>query len=83
MRMHMASEVTSFKWRVRKDGVVASCERSGLWLMAYCNGQWTVREGKNLLVSDKDQAPGTDLMDAQRRAQAAAMVLNSMRITNP
>ena len=80
MGQHIAPRAALFFWIVRKDGGVASCEWSSLRLMAYCNGQWTVREGKKLLASDKDQTPGTDLMDAQRRAQAAAMVLNSLRI---
>ena len=62
------------------------CEWNGLVLNAHPNGQWNVvywngdtsRPGITL-VDDAMQAKGNDLQDAQRRAQAAAMIFHSLR----
>lgn len=59
------------------------CEWNGLTLWADQYGTWNVclppvKENKpwRVVISDKMQAAGTNLQDAQRRAQAAAMGLH-------
>lgn len=76
MRRRVASEVEPFVWS--EDGTHCKWGRYDLCIDA--GGTWVVLLGHHRMLTSKDQTPGTDLMDAQRRAQAAAMVLNSLRI---
>lgn len=61
------------------------CEWRGFVLWSHPRGDWRVLEinpgGATLTrrIGHEEQVKGKDLKDAQRRAQAAAMVLHSLR----
>lgn len=64
------------------------CEWHGMALWADMNGEWRVvrmgAAGKRgaVLVTHEDQAPGTDIDDAKRRAQAAAIIQRDLQTIN-
>jgi hypothetical protein len=48
-------------------------------LQAWVDGRWMVQTASHdLLISHHSQTVGSDIMDAQRRAQAAAMILHEL-----
>jgi hypothetical protein len=64
-----------FEWR-RATPVVYRCDWNGMILQAWVDGSWMVQTASHqLLISYHSQTIGSDIMDARRRAQAAAMIL--------
>ncbi len=58
-----------------------SCEWEGLYLEAFRDGRWKVAKARtpgNPLVTHAQQTNGTDLKDAERRAQAASMIIHQL-----
>jgi hypothetical protein len=67
-----------FEWR-RATPMVYRCDWNGMILQAWVDGRWMVHTASHdLLVSHYSQTIGSDIMDAQRRAQAAAMILHEL-----
>ena len=54
------------------------CDWYGLDLIVGDNGFWMVQRRGRTLSGHENQVFGSDLQDAQRRAQAAAMVLHQL-----
>lgn len=74
-----------FEWKPCTP-VSRSCEWNGLYLEAFRDGRWKVAKARtpgNPLVNHAQQVKGTDLKDAERRAQAAALIINQMAQKNP
>lgn len=85
--MH-AGPLQTFRWE-QPYGIADHqhrCSWEGFELWASGTGEWRVlrepmfEDGQwIMLVDDQQQVAGTDLQDAMRRAQAAAMVLHFLR----
>ena len=70
----------AFEWKPCTP-VSRSCEWNGLYLEAFQDGRWKVAKARtpgNPLVSHKEKVPGTDIRDAEKRAQAAAMIIHQL-----
>lgn len=71
-----------FLWSVASQYFVATW--CGYELRAFADGAWSVRRGNAMLIGSVHQVPGSNIKDAMRRAQAAAIVQHSLRgNTNP
>lgn len=73
---------SKFNWKEHNFGGEKSheCSYKGLTLFASTSGSWAVWDKVSVepIVSWRSQVKGSDLQDAQRRAQAAAMVLHQL-----
>lgn len=67
----------SFTWSL--DGT--HCSWSGYDLCVDSAGTWIVLLGHHRVATHKEQTKGMNLEDAQRRAQAAAMIHHQLRNT--
>ena len=75
----------AFEWKPCTP-VSRSCEWNGLYLEAFRDGRWKVAKAMtpgNPVVTHAQQTKGTDIKDAERRAQAAALIINQMAQKNP
>lgn len=75
----------AFEWKPCTP-VSRSCEWEVLYLEAFMDGRWKVAKARtpgNPVVTHDQQTKGTDLKDAERRAQAAALIINQMAQQNP
>jgi hypothetical protein len=68
------SKLPPFQWAA-KEGGVHQCEWQGMSLEAWQDGRWWVHDRGTILAAWHEQAPGSDLDDAKRRAQGAAIAL--------
>lgn len=58
-----------------------SCKWNGLYLEAFQDGRWKVapeRKPGNPIVTHAQQAKGSNLIEAEQRAQAAAMIIHQL-----
>jgi len=61
--------------------VSRSCEWEGLYLEAFRDGRWKVAKARtpgNPLVTHAQQAKGSNLIEAEKRAQAASMIIHQL-----
>lgn len=58
------------------------CLWNGITLHAWKTGEWKVIKDFEVLTHWEEQTTGKNIKDAQRRAQAAAMVHHSLRKHN-
>lgn len=75
----------AFEWKPCTP-VSRSCEWDGLYMEAFQDGRWKVakvRTPGNPLVSHKEQAQVRDIRDAERRAQAAALIIQQLAQQKP
>lgn len=75
----------AFEWRPCTP-VSRSCDWNGLYLEAFQDGRWKVAKARTPgapLVSHKQQISGTDIRDAERRAQAAALIIHQLAQQKP
>lgn len=70
---------TPFEWQRAKHYPGTYCTWNGLTLHAFNEGAWKVLDGTTVLDHFGNSTPDTDIHGAQRRAQAAAMIINSLR----
>jgi hypothetical protein len=68
------SKLPPFVWNKYVKGV-HQCEWQGISLEAWDDARWWVHERGTMLAAWHEQAPGSDLEDAKRRAQGAAIAL--------
>jgi hypothetical protein len=68
------SKLPSFEWAAEKCGV-SECNWQGMSLEAWQDGRWWVHDRGTILAAWHEQASGSDLQDAKRRAQGAAIAL--------
>jgi hypothetical protein len=68
------SKLPPFKWRYT-DVNLRTCRWEGMTLDAFKSGAWYVYDFGEVLASSQHQTTGSDLEDAKRRAQGAAIAL--------
>jgi hypothetical protein len=68
------SKLPPFEWAA-KEGGVHECKWQGMTLQARQVGIWLVHDRGTILAAWHEQAPGSDLEDAKRRAQGAAIAV--------
>lgn len=71
------SKLPPFVWRYTDldRGWIHGCKWEGLTLYASEQGTWSVRQDGQCLITSNDQTPGSDIEEAKRRAQGAAIAL--------
>lgn len=73
-----STDIAPFVWSPKTPSSWC-CDWNGFYLEAFNDGRWLVYSPhRDTCTSWSTQVMGTDIMDARRRAQAAAMVLKSL-----